>query len=160
MEKSNITKPTLYHYFGSKKGLLEAILEKYGNKLLDIVRVKSLYDRDITKNLNELSLAIMNFAKENAEFYRMQLAMIFSNPENEANIAVSRMNEKIYNLIENLFKLASKDHGNMSGRHREYALTFLGMINTYISIALNGDTELNDKIIYKAVHQFMHGIFS
>jgi len=102
----------------------------------------------------------MSFAKENFEFYRMQLSMIFSSPENEANKAVSRMNDKLYNMVENLFKLASKDHGNMSGRHKEYALTFLGMINTYIGIALNNNIELNDKIIYKAVHQFMHGIFS
>ena len=102
----------------------------------------------------------MNFAKENAEFYRMLLAMIFSHPENEANKAISKINENVYTLIENLFKSASKDHGNMIGRYKEYALTFLGMINTYIGIALNNDTELNDKIIYKAVHQFMHGIFS
>jgi len=140
--------------------LLDAILENYGNKLLNIVKEKSLYNGDITKNLNELSFALMSFAKENFEFYRMQLSMIFSSPENEANKAVSRMNDKLYNMVENLFKLASKDHGNMSGRHKEYALTFLGMINTYIGIALNNNIELNDKIIYKAVHQFMHGIFS
>ncbi len=140
--------------------MLDAILENYGNKLLNIVKEKSLYNGDITKNLNELSFALMSFAKENFEFYRMQLSMIFSSPENEANKAVSRMNDKLYNMVENLFKLASKDHGNMSGRHKEYALTFLGMINTYIGIALNNNIELNDKIIYKAVHQFMHGIFS
>ena len=159
-EKSNITKPTLYHYFGSKKGLLDAILEKYGNKLLDIVKEKSLYNRDITKNLNELSIGIMNFAKKNSEFYRMQLAMIFSHPENKANKAISKINENIYTCVENLFKSASKDNGNMIGRHREYALTFLGMVNTYIGIALNSNIELNEKMIYKAVHQFMHGIFS
>jgi TetR/AcrR family transcriptional regulator len=127
---------------------------------LGTFKEKSIYNRDITKNLNELSISIMNFAKKNSEFYQMQLTMIFSNPENEANKAISKLNEEIYTSLENLFKAASKDHGNMIGRHKEYALTFLGMINTYIAIALNNNNELNDKMIYKAVHQFMHGIFS
>jgi AcrR family transcriptional regulator len=160
VDQSKITKPTLYHYFGSKKGLLEAIIERYGNMLHELVMEKSRYEGDITKNLNDLALSMMKFAKENREFYRMQLAMIFSSPENEANQLVSAMNDKIFKLVETLFKEASKDHGNMIGRHKEYALTFIGMINTYIGIAMNGHADPKEKMIYKAVHQFMHGIFS
>jgi TetR/AcrR family transcriptional regulator len=48
----------------------------------------------------------------------------------------------------------------MKGRHRAYAATFLGMVNTYISLALNGYAKLDDDLVRKAVHQFMHGIFS
>ena len=55
---------------------------------------------------------------------------------------------------------AAKDHGNMRGRQRAYAATFLGMINTYIGLALNGYADLTDEVLYQAVHQFMHGIFS
>lgn len=159
-EKSGITKPTLYHYFGSKKGLLDAIIEKYGTVLYAVVCEKADYKRDITKNLNELAFAIMNFANENVDFYRMQLAMVFSHPENEANKAVGTMNARIFKVIEKMFEEASKDHGNMKGRHKEYAATFIGMINTYISMALNANMVPDQKMIYKAVHQFMHGIFS
>jgi TetR/AcrR family transcriptional regulator len=34
------------------------------------------------------------------------------------------------------------------------------MINTYVALALNGYTELDAQLVYKAVHQFMHGIFA
>ena len=52
------------------------------------------------------------------------------------------------------------DHGNMKGRQRAYAATFLGLINTYASLGLNGYAELNQALVNNAVHQFMHGIFS
>ena len=38
--------------------------------------------------------------------------------------------------------------------------TFMGMINTYIGLALNGYILLDQKLINQALHQFMHGIFS
>ena len=48
----------------------------------------------------------------------------------------------------------------MRGRDKAYAATFLGMINTYVGLALNGYATLDDQLIYQAVHQFMHGILS
>jgi TetR/AcrR family transcriptional regulator len=63
-------------------------------------------------------------------------------------------------VIERLFVQAVDQHGNMRGRQRAYAATLIGMINTYIGLALNEYTELDDVLIYQAVRQFMHGIFS
>ena len=48
----------------------------------------------------------------------------------------------------------------MRGRHKAYAATFLGMINTYIGLWLNGYATLDDQLVYQAVHQFQHGIYS
>ena len=48
----------------------------------------------------------------------------------------------------------------MKGRQRAYAATFIGMINTYIGLSLNGYARLDDQRVHQAVHQFMHGIFS
>jgi hypothetical protein len=52
------------------------------------------------------------------------------------------------------------DHGNMKGRQRAYAATFLGLINTYAALGLNGYAELDQALVNNAIHQFMHGIFS
>ncbi len=160
VDRSEITKPTLYHYFGSKKGLLNELINLYGNNFSIKISEAAVYNHDIVNNLNKLAFAFINFALENKEFYRMQLAMYFSPPESESNKSVLQMNLKIYKLIEELFEKASNDHGNMKGRHKTYAATFIGMINTYIGLILNKYIELNDDMIYKAVKQFMHGIFS
>ena len=49
---------------------------------------------------------------------------------------------------------------SMKGWQRAYAATYLGMISTYISLALNGYAELDAELLNQAIHQFMHGIFS
>ncbi len=86
--------------------------------------------------------------------------MWFAPPESDAFKAIKAINEKQQQIMETFFLRAAQDHGNMKGRHRAYAATFLGMLNTYIALALNGYAELDARLAKSAVHQFMHGIFS
>jgi AcrR family transcriptional regulator len=157
---SGVTKPTLYHYFGSKRGLLDALISDYGNAMYERASRAAAYSRNIGNDLFNVAKAFIGFAGENPEFYRMQLAMYFSPPRSEPNEAIKKMNLRIYDLVEKLFKDASADHGNMKGRHAAYAATFLGMVNTCIGLAIGGLVKTDDTTIRRAVHQFMHGIFS
>ncbi len=50
-DKAGVSKPTLYHYFGNKRGLLDAIMELYGKKLYDSVNQGALYNHDIVMNI-------------------------------------------------------------------------------------------------------------
>jgi AcrR family transcriptional regulator len=159
-DAAKITKPTLYHYFGSKRGLLDALIGEYGGKMFERISSVSGYSKDIGNDLLNVAKTLVQFASDNPAFYRMQLAMYFSPPQSEPSEAIKKMNLGVYNLIELLFKNASADHGNMKGRHQAYAATFLGMINTYIGLNANGLVKTDDTTIRKAVHQFMHGIFS
>ena len=127
-----IAKPTLYHFFGSKAGVLNALLAEYFEEEFEQIKRAAAYNGDLPLTLT------------NSVAYK----------------AVARLNEKQHQLIEDVFARAVKEHGNMRGRQRAYAATFLGMINTYIGLALNGYADLTDELVYQAVHQFMHGIFS
>ncbi|WP_018249495.1 TetR/AcrR family transcriptional regulator [Orenia marismortui] len=159
-ECAGVTKPTLYHYFGNKKGLLEIVLEEKFSRLNTLVEEALVYNHDLPLTLNKIAAAYFNFAKEKDTFYRMQLAMSFAPPESEASKVVSKYIKEQYEMLEGLFIKASEDHGNMKGRHKAYAATFLGMINTYITLFLTGELELEEQLTYQAVHQFMHGIYS
>jgi TetR/AcrR family transcriptional regulator len=160
VEAAQVTKPTLYHYFGSKRGLLEALLETYYGRLRQAVKEAADYDGDLPLTLNQVAMAYFEFAEQNPIFYRMQLTMWFAPTHNEAFGAVASLNEKQQNLLETLFIQAAEQHGNLEGRHRRYAATFLGMINTHIALSLNGYLELEQTLGYRAVHQFVHGIFA
>lgn len=159
-EAAGITKPTMYHYFGSKKGLLEIILEENFNELLRDLRDSVIYDGDLPLTLEKTVRVFFAFASKNQTFYRMQLAIFFASSESEAMKAVAPYNERIFKLLEKLFLQASNDHGNMKGRHIRYAVTFLGMINNYIGLSINGFFKLDENTIRDAVHQFSHGIYS
>jgi AcrR family transcriptional regulator len=160
VDSAGITKPTLYHYFGSKRGLLETLLERDFTSLVNSVQLAAGYHGDLPLTLEQVARTFFVFAKTHPTFYRLQLALWFTPQESEAHLAVAPWNERLNQTIEQMFFRAAEQHGNMRHRQRAYAATYLGMINTYIGVALNGYTELDEALIYQAVHQFMYGIFS
>jgi TetR/AcrR family transcriptional regulator len=160
VEAAGVTKPTLYHHFGSKHGLLETLLCDHFEELNGIVEQAAIYRGDLPLTLDQVAAAYFGYAKENPTFYRWQLSLYFAPPESDSFKAVAGFHERQYSIIEALFNQAVKQHGNMRGRHQRYALTFLGMINSYAGLWLNGYIRLDDELRYQAVHQFMHGIYS
>jgi TetR/AcrR family transcriptional regulator len=160
VDQAGVTKPTLYHYFGNKFGLLEEVLNRDFTELFARLAAVSNYQHDIVLSLDQIARCYFQFAQSHPKFYRMQLNMQFSAPDSEPFLAIRKYNSTQQDIFEKLFLAAADDHGNMRGRHRIYAATFLGMINTYIGLFLNGYLSLGDDVLHRAVHQFMHGIFS
>jgi AcrR family transcriptional regulator len=160
VDASGITKPTLYHYFGSKQGLLKALLDAHYLRLIDELRSAADYQRDLPLTLRRVAKAYFRFSQDHPVFYRMQLSLYFAPAGGDSFQAVMKLNEAQFQIIEGLFLQAARDHGNMKGRHRLYAASFLGTINNCIGLALNGFLTLTDPLIERAVHQFEHGIYS
>ena len=159
-DAAGIKKPTLYHYFGSKSGLLNSLLEEYLNPFLDKLADAADYKHDITASLHAVAGTYFNFARQHPRFYRFYLSMWFAPRESEGFKAIQSFNTRQHQLIEDMFANAVSDHGNMYGRQRTYAASFTGMINTYIMMSLNGYADLDESFVQRLIHQFMHGIFS
>ncbi|MDX9863439.1 MAG: TetR/AcrR family transcriptional regulator [Anaerolineaceae bacterium] len=160
VEAAGVTKPTLYHYFGSKYGLLEILLHDGMAPLFEQLQNVLPYEGDLTKTLEGFARTVFQFALDDPQLYRLLLSLRFA-PQDGIPAQAARPNwEKLHALLEGVFQQAVREHGNMAGRHRAFAATFLGMINTYAGLAFTGDAELNDELVYKAVHQFQHGIYS
>jgi AcrR family transcriptional regulator len=157
---AGLKKPTLYHYFGSKSGLLKTLLDENFAELFASLEQAKTYHRDVVSTLLAITRVYFDFAHKQRKFYRLQLSMWFSPPESQAFKAILAINEKQQQMMEDFFRRAAEDHGNMKGRQQAYAATFLGMLNTYISLGLNGLAKLDEATAKNAVHQFMHGIFS
>ena len=160
VEAAGIQKPTLYHFFGSKAGLLKCLLEENFAPFFIELEKAADYQHDVKTTLQAVTNVYFNFARQNQHFYRLQLSLWFAAPDSEPFHAVTVFNQRQQEILEALFFKASLDHGNMKNRQRSYAATFLGMVNTYSYLGLNGFVELNSELVNNAVHQFMHGIFS
>ena len=65
---AGVTKPTLYHYFGNKQGLLCSIYETYFTKLLNVLKRIS-YHQDIMNTFETMTSVYIDFAKENGTFF-------------------------------------------------------------------------------------------
>jgi TetR/AcrR family transcriptional regulator len=160
VDSAGVTKPTLYHYFSHKRGLLDALLAAQFEGLLESVRAAAYYQRDLPNSLEKITRAYFEAAIANPRFFRLQLTMQYAPVDSESFQAISPYRLEQQQLLQSLFIQAVQDHGNMRGRHVMYSATFLGMIHTYIGEYLNGVTTLADPLTYLAVHQFSHGIYS
>jgi TetR/AcrR family transcriptional regulator len=159
-DKVGVTKPTLYHYFGSKRGLIDTVLDRHFQPFIKTLSQATDYKHDLTRNLEMVIKTYFDFARTNPVFYRLQVAMRNAPVRSETYQAIKPWQEVQTQLFEALFGSAEADHGNMRGRARAYALSLLGMINAYILEATEAGNLLTDQTIFQAQHQFMHGIFS
>lgn len=161
-DSSGITKPTLYHYFGSKRGLIEAIIREQGAPLVEALARAAQYERDIVRSVTRVAECLFDFAEEHPELYRMFLAMWFSPPDSEYAPAVGELFRRQHAILEKLFLDAVPEHGNMRGRHEQYAISLRGTVDTYVGLRLQGATGSRGgrESLHRILHQFLHGVFS
>ncbi len=159
-QTSGLTKPTLYHYFGNKHGLLEALLGEHHQPLLEAIEAAAVYHGNLTDTLTRVMNAYLGFASQSPEFYRFWLTLLFAPPEHEASAPARRLYQKQQALLEGVFKNAAKDHGNMRGRHERYAYAFIGSLNNLAALALGGNHKITASMRRDFLHQFSHGIYS
>jgi AcrR family transcriptional regulator len=72
-ERCGYTAPTIYHHFGDKRGLVDALLEeRFGTLLARLRRVRLGSDRE--ENIRQLARAFVRFALRNPTHYRLLYA--------------------------------------------------------------------------------------
>jgi TetR/AcrR family transcriptional regulator len=157
---SGVSKPTMYHYFGSKRGVLDAIMEERGGKLRTEVLPAALYRNNVKNGLEGIFFAYRACFRKDPLFFRLFYSLSAAPPHSEGHIAAYPLYLDLFTALEGFFEAASLDHGNMKGRAKAYAASCIGVLNTYALLEMNGHAELTDAALRQAVHQFMHGIFS
>ena len=162
---AGITKPTLYHYFGSKYGLLETLLDRELSGFLKKMSDAADYQADIASSLMVFADALIDFANEHYKSYMLLMALSYSAKENEVYEAVRPYITDLYGVTVRLFEQASGQLGNMNGRQKQFAIGFLGLINHYIlSLGYRDGTDMKEAVSEERkkslVHQFMHGIWT
>ena len=159
-DQSGITKPTLYHYFHSKRGLMEALLKENYTPYIKRLKDACEYRRDLPQNIAEVLRSTFHFAESNLLFYKLQFSMRNAPARGEAYDIIRPWIKAQHEPVLALFSAAEKDNGNMRGRAQAYTITLLGMANAYIQQAVEEDIALNEELAYQARQQFMYGIFS
>jgi len=160
-----VTKPTLYYYFGSKRGLLKSLLESRYSILEAQITEASKTPGNLPQVLYQVARVSFDFAASQEKFYLFMLALFYSGRENEAFQAVSPLIERHYQLIVSIFEHFSRELGNMRGRQRLFAVGFTGVLNHHImmvsyGLSENEKFEISNETTYEIVHQFLYGIYT
>ncbi len=157
---TGVAKPTLYHFFGSKQGLLEALFAEYAGELDREIAEAAIYRGDLPLSLDRIAAAYIGFATREPEGYFLELALYFAPRESPARAVAVHHYVHRQALLEKVFADAARDHGNLRGRHRRYAVSFVGALNSAIALQLDGEMTITDRLRRDIVHQFSHGIYS
>lgn len=160
VEAAGVTKPTLYHYYGSKRGLLEALVQDQSAEFLAELRSAATYAGDLPLTLMRLVSTFLTFAGRRPDFYRLHMMLYFLPPEHEARLATLPLFEEQQRLLEGMFVAAVRDHGNLRGRHQRFASTLMGHINSYAVLLLDGRLAPSDALPHEVAKQFTYGIYA
>jgi AcrR family transcriptional regulator len=167
VDAAGITKPTLYHYFGSKYGLLEAILDTGFGRLMDKVSgPMNSSDSDVRERLFNVAKAFLTFAVDDGIFFSFMLSLMYSPRSSDSYKAVKPHLLNLYQNVIDMFMRASDQLGNMNGRQEQFAMGFLGLLNqyayTYSEKTPVMDEELKNHVtdgdIRALIQQYMYGI--
>ncbi|MDR1956733.1 MAG: TetR/AcrR family transcriptional regulator; helix-turn-helix transcriptional regulator [Treponema sp.] len=162
--EAGITKPTLYYYFKSKQGLLEAIIAEHGAELLRITRKAAEYRHDIGMNLTAILRETISFAHRDTSFYRLGMSLFSAAPETAGYAPGHRLRRELVALLERLFIAAAEDHAPLRNREKVYAETFRGLIETWAALSIDGavqrEIQIDAYLQYRIIHQYLYGIFS
>lgn len=159
-EAALTTKPPLYHHFGSKQGLLEALVAGHDDEWLRALAGVATYHGDLPVTLFQVAQAFFGFASTAPDFYRLQIAMWFSPPETVPHQVVSPYLKRQHDVLSHLFEAAVHDHGNLRNYHQAFAISFTGIVNGYITSIQSVGRPLTDAVAREAVKQFMYGIYA
>lgn len=162
---AGVTKPTLYYYFKSKLGLLEAILmERCGPVCERLEAVTTAYQGELKETLYALACAYVDIAREDRELYFLLLSLNYFARENEAFKAVVPYMKRMFQATTDVFLQAGDRIGNMNGRQEQFAIGFQGIINHYILVmderGVSSEELADPHAIWELVRQFMYGIYS
>lgn len=152
-EGAGVTKPTIYHYFESKEGLLKSIINEKALGFLN--RLKEVEEDSLEDILLNFTLEYFYFYNNNPDLYRFLLSLNYSPVESLSyKIAEDFLTEQ-FKIIEKTF-----ESRKFRGRRKLLTYTFLGHINStiiYYNISKK-EEELTKEIGKNICKQFIKGI--
>ena len=159
VDAARVTKPTLYHYFGNKRGVLDAIVREGFAPLFTQLDTVDAIQGDVPETLRRVTQVYFAFATRHAVLYRLLLAMAVGLPDNDAFRPTEAVLVRQRNHLENVFRAFSAYNGNLRGRELIDARTFQALIHTYVLLAFEQQFPLDSALAQRAVQQFVFGIY-
>lgn len=170
---SGITKPTLYYYFKSKRGLLDALLEETIFPFNEAIHFtitqgasNGVYEKKevFEETLVQVVLDYTKAAAENKESYFLMLTLFYAAEDSESHMAVMPYMQKHLSLLRSMME-GAEPYLNLEGRSvDQIASGFSGFLNMLILVHYSRKKSLggmaNKETAYSIVHQFLNGVYA
>ncbi len=158
VDRSGITKPTLYYYYGNKKGIFEAIIKEKGQSLIDCTRTASKYEHSFMESLTKILKSQIDFAKKESDFFRLHCAMINSPENSEAHAIYMPVIREHRGVIIDFFINSTNEFGNMRGKEALYSTMFYSIMLSVALLSQKGVMQNDEETLFNVVHSFVYGV--
>ena len=157
-DAAGITKPTLYHYFKSKRGLLENLVEDFGRRLILEIKKGLNYEHDFIKSLTMVLQSEIDFARSNKDFFDFHCILLHSPVGSEQQQVYESFINEIMNIFNNFFELSCNELGNMKGKERLYSQLFHNEVVSVSAMCACDELTADDETIYRIIHSYVYGV--
>lgn len=162
VQEAGVTKPTLYHHFGNKEGLLASLVQAYGRGLRQVFDEALVYEGDITYSLECLVIAYMRYIKKNPTFFRLY-KQLYQSPEGSDSYRIAKpLYSDIDGSIRKLFDQVAQHHTGLKGKEHWMAYSLIGLMDAYMLHHMRtGQWEkITDDTCRQVAKQFLYGVFA
>ena len=157
-ENANITKPTLYYFFKSKQGLLQAIADLKGEALLQKLKSAAVYEHDFLKSLTRILTAAIDFALENPDFFNLHGVLLHAPGDAETEAVYAPLKQRLDSVFSEFFMKSAHEFGNMRGKEELYAILYHTTIVSVSLLCIRQKLRRDNQTIYRIVHTFVYGV--
>ena len=160
VEAANVTKPTLYYYFGNKMELYQALVDYAHDERRRLMQAAAERGETIADKLVEILAAVFDFLQNNRDLMRIAFATAFAAPgELPAEIRYVDKCARNFEFIHDLIK-SGQASGELDRRFdsKELAFGIYGQLNMYLMAhLLMPDCKLNRQTAERIVQLFLAG---
>lgn len=162
VEAAGVTKPTLYHHFGNKEGLLATLIESYGRGLKEVFTETLNYQGDIIGALDQLVIAYMHYIKKNPMFYKLYKQLYQSPQASDSYRIIAPLNRQINLEVQHFFEKVAAHHTGLKGKEPWMAFSLIGLMDAYMlhHMNLGAWDRITDTTCRQVAKQFLYGVFS
>lgn len=160
--EAGVTKPTLYHHFGNKEGLLATMIEEYGRGLRKIYEETLVYEGDVIGSLDRMVIAYMHYIKKNPTFFRLYKQLYQSPEGSDSYRVVKPLYDQINHEVQGLFTKIANHHTGLKGKEEWMAYSLIGLMDTYMLHHLRSGSwdSITEDTCRQVAKQFLYGVFA
>ena len=160
VEAAQVTKPTLYYYFGNKAELYQALVDYAHDERRRLMQAAAERGDTLAGKLVEILAAVFDFLQNNRDLMRIAFATAFAAPgELPAEIHYVDKCSRNFEFIHELIRRGQAT-GELDRRFdsKELAFGIYGQLNIYIMAhLLMPDCKLNRQTAQRIVQLFLAG---
>ncbi len=161
VDAAEVTKPTLYYYFSSKQGLLDAVCRNHFEPLLRALEATAAgYSGDLAKVLVDLATVFSRYGLDHRASASLQLSCTYLPATHAASSVISPFMERFRGVFRDLFVRSVPEHGNLRGHEELLALILTGTLNNFLLHQLYSGKNGGQWSPEAVIKQYMYGIYS